>query len=127
MFNPNPNQFEVFSGCRLILKLTCLFNKNDLYIGCLKIPSILIYCCILLPTFYSAMMEIWFCFDEKFDFDTTSITIAMAIGYVQMMLVYISLVIKTDLIVESIDHLKDVVEKSKHFLFFNFCQIVMCF
>lgn len=116
----NIKQFDVLNGCRTILKFTNLYNTNGFYIGAYRIPDFLVYSLLVLPMICEVILEIWFCFDENFNLETTSNTMQMAIGATQMASVYISLASKTDSIVEIIDHLQKVVTESNEFFQLNF-------
>lgn len=114
----NIHKFEILDGCRLPLKFTNLYNKTDVYIKAVKIPNFLIYIFILLPMIYIISLQIWFCIDERFNLASMSNTLCYGIGFTQMTLVYVSLVMRFDSIKETTDHLQDVVDKSNVFLDF---------
>lgn len=109
----NPNKFRVLDGCRLALKLSNLYNQNGVYIRTFKIPNVVISTLILLPTmYYIASLEFWFCIDERFNMKSISSTLCNMIAIIQMAFVYFSLAMKSDLIIETMNHLQDVVDKS---------------
>lgn len=110
----NIKRLEVLGGCKLPLKLTNLYNKNGVHIGALKIPKFLIFILISLPTIYIAPLQIWYCFDERFNLKATSNTLLSIVALIHMGFVYLWLTMKSELIVETIDHLQDVVNKSKY-------------
>lgn len=108
----NINRIEVLGGCRLPLKLTNLYNKNGVHIGSLKIPNFFIFIFISLPAIYTAPLQIWYCFDEGFNLRTTSNTLLSIIALIQTGLVYFWLTVKSELMIETIDHLQNIVNKS---------------
>lgn len=108
----NNNHIKVLKGCRLILKFTNLYNKNGVCIGSIKIPNFLCFCLIMLPVILLFVVQTWYCFDENFNLNSTSNTLAMVIAGVQMALVYISLSIKSDFISKTVNYLQNIVKKS---------------
>lgn len=116
---PTKGQIKVFSGIRLLLKLTNLYNKNGVRIkynkmgDSVKIPDYLLFCLILLPTLYYVSLLIWVVIEEKFNLKLISYSLATVICTLQVILAYISLAIKTDLVILTIDHLQEAVQKSK--------------
>lgn len=112
-------KFDVLSGLRLIFKFTNLYNKNGFHIkynkygDSVKIPDFCVFCLIVLPSFYSALLYMWAFVESNFDLELTSVSVAWAIGATQMALTFIWLAMKNDLIVSTVDHLQKVVETSK--------------
>lgn len=109
------NKVEVLSGLRLILKLTNLYNKHGVYIGSVKIPNILVFFLVMLPVIWHAFLLLWAVVDEKFDLKLISNSLAVTIGNIQTTLAYVSLAMETDLVISTVDHLQEVVEKSELF------------
>lgn len=112
-------KIEILTGLRLILKITNLYNKNGLYIkynkngDSVKIPNFVVFCLIFLQSFYMLTLLIWGVIEKKFDLELISISLAVAIGLIYTAISYISLALKTDSIISTVDHLQEVVEKSK--------------
>lgn len=106
-------QVEVLSGIRLILKLTNLYNKNGVYIGSIKIPDFIISAMISLLSSYMTLLYFWAAVEEHFDMEIISGSLACTLGMLQTTIAYISLATKTYLVISTIDHLQEVVEKSK--------------
>lgn len=110
-------QIEVLSALRPMLKLTNLYNKNGVHLkynkNPFKIPDSYVICLISLPAVYLASLYLWFVLDEKFNLKTISTSLGFAIGLLQMTLAYISLALKTDLIISTIDHLQEFTGKCK--------------
>lgn len=114
-------QIKVLSDLRLILKLTNLYNKNGVHIGSYKIPDFFVFCLICLPSLYVAALLIWSVIEENFNLTLISMSLAAAIGHIQIAVAYMSLCMKSELIAITVDHLQDVVEKSKfELLYFQF-------
>lgn len=113
----NVEQFQVLSDCRLVLKLTNLYNKTGIYFVSFKIPSFLISCIILLPLVFLLLSNVWFCYDEKFNLESTSTSFAVMLGLLQTILNYVSLLMKKDLIVITVDYLQKIVATSNLFIF----------
>lgn len=103
-------EFPVLNSFRLLLKYLNLYNKDSVHIGNVRVPDIFIFCLISLPTFYFITLIIWFCIDEHFNMNEISISLAAAVGFLQITLVYIWLTAKKDLLISTIDHLQDFVE-----------------
>lgn len=114
-------KIEVLSELKWILKLTNLYSKNGVCIeynrngDLIKVPDFIVFCLILLPIFYLALLSIWTIIDEKFELKLISTTLACVIATTQVATAYISLAMKTNSIVSTIDNLQEVVEKSKWF------------
>lgn len=104
---------EVLSDLRYILKLTNLYNKYGVYIGSVRIPDSVIFFMISLPSSYMCLLFFWAAVEEHFDMEKISGSLACTIGMLQPTIAYISLAVKTDLVISTIDHLQQVVEKSK--------------
>lgn len=113
------NKIEVLSGIRPILKLSNLYNKNGVTFkynkkgGSVKIPNFLIFSLITLPTIYLFSLAIWIVIEEKFNLKLISHSLTGAIGLFQVTTAFISLGVKSDLVTKAVDHLQEVVEKSK--------------
>lgn len=108
-------QIKVLGDLRLVLKLTNLYNKNGVFISSIKIPDFFVFCLICLPTTYLATLLIWAVVEENFNLTLISTSLAAAIAHIQIGVAFISLCIKNKLTISTVDHLQDVVEKSKQF------------
>lgn len=117
----NEKKIEVLSSLLVILKLTNLYNKNGVSFkfnrisDSVKIPNFCLFCLISLPTLYLSSLFVWIIFEEKFDLKLISTSVAVLIGTSQITIAYISLAMKTDLVVSTVDHLQEVVGKSWFF------------
>lgn len=113
------NKVEVLSALRLTLKFTNLFNRNGVHIkynksgGSIKISDIFIFFLILLPPSYFVSLLMWAAFDQNFELKLISGGLCAAICSLQAAVPYISLAMKTDSMITTIDHLQKVVAKSK--------------
>lgn len=58
------------------------------------------------------LLLIWFIIEKEFEIRTISVSLGVAIGFILTMISYISLTMKTNLIISTIDHLQEFVEKS---------------
>lgn len=116
---PKIIKFHVLNSSRLLLKYLNLYNKNNVHIGHVRVPDIFIFSLISLPTFYFIALIIWFCIDENFNLNAISISLAAAVGFIQITFVYIWLAVKKNLIISTIHHLQDVVENRNFFCNFR--------
>lgn len=116
MLNDNNKQFEVLSGCRFVLKLANLYDKNGVNIRASKVINFLICILIVSPSIYVSTLYFWLCYDEMFDLRTVSTTLSSGIGVLQMGFVYISLAVKTDSIKKTVDDLQDLINRSNYSL-----------
>lgn len=91
-------KLQVLSGLRLLLKFTNLYNKNGVCIRSARIPNFFVFCMVLMPAFLFVLLLMWISVEEKFGF--------------QYIIAYISLAMRTDLIVSTVDQLQEHVEKS---------------
>lgn len=111
------NKVEVLSSLRLLLKLTTLNNKNGVHFkynkrgDSVKIPDFILLS--LLSLLYYNSLLIWVKFEEKFDLKLISNSLAGAIGYVALVISYVSLAMKRNSVISIVDHLQEIVEKSK--------------
>lgn len=114
-------QIQVLCDLRLILKFTNLYNKNGFYLKYskrfdpIKIPNCSWLCLFLLSNVWTISLFIWFAIEKKFDLKVISISLATAIGVTQTIISHIFLARKTDLIISTIDHLQEFMEKSKQY------------
>lgn len=107
------SKIEVLSSLRLLFKILNLYNKDSIYIGSVKIPDFFVFCLIALPTFHLCSLCLWIAIEKNFDLKLTSASLAGSIAHLQITSSYISLAMKTDLIVSTIDYLQDAVVRSK--------------
>lgn len=113
------NRIEVLSGLRFILKYTNLYNKNGAHFkynksgDSIKVPDFLLFCLILLPTSYMVSLFVWFVIDEDFKLTVILNSLALVIANIQMAISFVSMAMKTDLIIATVNRLQEVVEKSK--------------
>lgn len=113
------NKVEVLSSLRLLLKLTTLNNKNGVHFkynkrgDSVKIPDFILLSLLSLSTLYYNSLLIWVIFEEKFDLKLISNSLAGAIGYVALVISYVSLAMKRNSVISIVDHLQEIVEKSK--------------
>lgn len=111
-------KIEVLSGLRLILKLTNLYNKYGVHIKYNKnadsaeIPEFIVFSLISVPTFVLTSLLIWAAIEQKFDIKLLSVGLAAIIGYSQTTSVFLSLAIKNDSVISTIDHLQETFERS---------------
>lgn len=56
---------------------------------------------------------VWVIIEEKFNLKLVSTSLALAIASIQIAIAYISLGMKTNSVITTIDHLQEIVEKSK--------------
>lgn len=62
----------------------------------------------------------WFCIDEKFNLKSISSTLGNLMSLTHMSLIYVSLAVKSNLIIETLDNLQDLVDKSNNILGFEY-------
>lgn len=103
---------QVLSRCRPILKWLNLYNPNGVRIGSIKIPDWLATLTIISFIFDSIILYLLFCFDNEFNLDVVSGTFPYVIGSSQITLVYLSLAMRKNVIVEAVDCLQVAVTKS---------------
>lgn len=108
----NNKQFEVLSGCRFLLKLANLYDKNGVNIRASKIANFFICILVVAPSIYISILYFWLCYDENFDLKVVSTTLSSAIGVLQMGLVYIALAARTKSIRKTVDDLQDFISRS---------------
>lgn len=114
------SEIEILSELRWILKLTNLYNENGVYFkysrngDSVKIPDFIVFCLVAFPTFYLGSLAMWLVIEEKFNLKLISCSLSGAIALFLATLNYISLATKTDSVLLIINHMQEVVERSKY-------------
>lgn len=108
----NNQSIQVLSRCRPILKWLNLYNPNGVKIGEIKMPEWLVTLIIISIILDTVILYCLNCFDYKFNLDVVSGTFPYVIGSTQITLVYLSLAMRKNIIVDAIDCLQVAVTKS---------------
>lgn len=102
-------EFKVLKGCRIVLSLTNLLERQKFHVGRFTFPNILYSIIFMIPLNLSLSLMIWFCFDEKFNLMKTSNAISISLGIVQIELIFICLACQKPLITNMLSHFENIV------------------
>lgn len=111
--------FQVLADNRLIFKILNIYNKNGVRIGTYKVPNKVFQILSLLPTIIGCIGMIQYCFDSSLNFGQVSSSMAVLLGTVQIATIFLTLAIKKDTIIKTVNKLQEVVDKSKAIQFFK--------
>lgn len=113
-------EIKVLSTCRGPLLWMNLCRKTDLEIFGFKIPNIVIFSILSIPLCNGVLGTFRLAFDIGFNFEGTASLLMSVLGLLQMQAIYFCLVNKNQIIIEMVDHIQDVVNRSNLHLFFTF-------
>lgn len=109
---------KVLSKCRNFLKYMNLGLKSELRIGRLKIPNVVSFVICSIPLVTFILLEFFKVLDVGFDgFQKNTAAFIVFLGCLRLQLIYIWLVNKNKLIIETVDFLQKVVDKSEFYHF----------
>lgn len=110
-------EIEVISKCRGLLNMMNLCRKDPIEIGRWKIPNIFMFFLISTPMLISTSMEFWEVLETDVGFLKEASVILMILGSMQILSIYYSLALNNKIIIETVNHIQSVVNRSK-FKFF---------
>lgn len=116
---------EVLKRCKLALRLGNLSNKRGFYLFNWKVSNFIVDFFLLLPMSICVIQMLIFCSEIGPNLKEISSSIYLGLGILSIGAMYISLAAKNDLIIETLDHLQEMVNLSK-FVFskgFSFSNI----
>lgn len=106
-------KIEVLSKCRGLLNTMNLCRKSHFQIGRLKIPNFLINAILSTPSLVLVFAESLLVYDIGLNFFVAAPVVLVILGLVQMLGIYYSLTNNNGCIIETVDHIQDVVNRSK--------------
>lgn len=112
-------QIKILSACRKLLKLMNLGTKSKFQIGQLEIPNIIVFAILLLPLSYLITMEMRTIYNIRFNFKDGADHFFITLGTTQLQLIFLSLITNNSVIIDTVDHIQDVVDRSKVYFFIN--------
>lgn len=107
------NQIEMLSKSRQLLRLMNLGQKTQFQIGRMKIPNFVMFTLLSAPLCYSIVTESITAYEIGLNFKEGSSGFLILLGTVQMMLIYFCLVSDNQTIIEMMDLIEGVVNRSK--------------
>lgn len=106
-------KIEVLSKCRGLLNTMNLGRKSHFQIGRLKIPNFLVNVILSTPCLVLMFAESLLVYDIGLNFFVAAPVVLVILGVVQMLSIYYSLTNNNECIIETVDHIQDVVNRSK--------------
>lgn len=119
-------RIEVISKCRGLLNMMNLCRKDPIEIRRWKIPNIFMFFLISTPMLISISMETWQVFESDVGFLKEASVILMILGSMQILSIYYSLALQNKIIVETVNHIQSVVNRS-NFKFIAMVFLVRCY
>lgn len=108
----NHREMEVLTKCCGLLNDVYLCRRTEFQVGAFKIPNIVMNMALSLVFWYSLVTEILLAYDIGLDFKEVSGVILMILGSVQILLIYYSLGYNNGIIVQTVDHIKNIIDRS---------------
>lgn len=105
--------FIVLRECRFFLKILNLTNKTGIYFDLCKISNWFFYFLYLFPASLWLIFSIWFCIDNDFNLKAIIWPLNLMAAVVQMFPILLFLISKKNLLIEIMDRLQVLINKSK--------------
>lgn len=118
-------QIKILSACRNLLKLMNLGSKSKFQIGKLRIPNIIIFAILLMPLSYLIAMETRTIYNIRFNFRDGADHFFITLGTTQLQLIFLSLATNNSVIIDTVDHIQDVVDRSKVYFLLTYLLILI--
>lgn len=106
-------KINVLSACRELLKFMNLGTNSKLKIGQFEIPNSIVFTMLLMPLSYLILMEFRTIYNIRFNFHDGADHFFIALGTTQIQLIYLNLATNNSVIIDTIAHIQDVVDRSK--------------
>lgn len=110
--NGNP-QIQVLADCRYLLRFMNLGTNIQVQIRQWKIPNSLLFTLLLIPSSFGFVCEILNMFEINLDFYEDSHNFLLILATFQIQIMYLCLIYKNGIIIELLDHIQRIVERSK--------------
>lgn len=108
----NHREMEVLTKCSGLLNDVYLGRNTEFQVGAFIIPNIVMNLALSLIFWYSLVTEILLAYDIGLDFKEVSGVILMLLGSMQILLIYYSLGYNNGIIVQTFDHIKNIINRS---------------
>lgn len=112
-------KIEVLSKCRQLLKFMNLGLKTKIQIGRVTIPNSVTFVVLSIPLCLSIVMESWFAYDIGLNLKEVTSPVLILLGTVQIVLIFFCLANDNSYLIQMIDHVQAVLNRSKWFLLWN--------
>lgn len=110
----NQKAIIVMSKCRFYLKFMHLGQKDEFHIGHLKIPNLVTWCILSTPLGIFILFEYLTLFDVGLNgFLENGNVFFISLGCTQLAITFICLTIRNKLIIKTIEHMQDIVDRSE--------------
>lgn len=120
-------KMKVLTECRRLLKLMNLCVKSEMRLFGSNIPHFVVFIALSIPLCYSVVMHIWKAFEIGTNSNTSGIDmkklaniLLMIVSTTQMQLIYFALQFKNHNIIQTVDRIQEVVDRSKFYCDFYF-------
>lgn len=110
-------QMEVLKKSKFTLRLGNLSNKRGFYLHKWRIPNLIVDSIFLLPMFVCALQMLIVCFNIGPRLKEISSSIYLMLGISSILAIYVCLAAKNDVIIQTLDHLQEMVTLRKILLF----------
>lgn len=111
-------RFTVLRECRNLLKIINLSNKNSTYFGLYEISSWLFSFTFLFSLNLLLIFCVWFCSDNDFNLESVIWAMNLIAAIVQMEAIYLCLISKKNLLIDTIESLHILTNRSMFVFFF---------
>lgn len=115
-------KMKVLTECRRLLKLMNLCVKSEMRLFGSNIPHFVVFIALSIPLCYSVVMHIWKAFEIGTNSNTSGIDmkklaniLLMIVSTTQMQLIYFALQFKNHNIIQTVDRIQEVVDRSKFY------------
>lgn len=113
MATKKSNKVFVLRGCQSFLRKAFLCNRNGIDIVWMKIPRWFGNFTFIFVMSLMISMFLGYSIDKHFDMKTTFFSLSLALGFFQMLMIYISLVIRNHNIIDTINDLQQLIDNSE--------------
>lgn len=117
-------QINVLFECCGLLRLIRLCTKSKLQIGQLKIPNVISYILLSIPLCFSIACDIMKVLEMEMSFQECANSFLFIPGTTQMQLIYICLAFNNELIIQTVDHIQELVDRSNSTINFISSEII---
>lgn len=113
-FRLNPSAMEVLKYNRFVMRLVNLSNKSGFHLSNYRIPNVCINLLLMCPMSVCSMQMMLFCCQSETELKSVFSAIYLCLGILSILAMHICLAINNDLIIDTVDHLQQIVARSKY-------------
>lgn len=105
-------EYKVSSECRGLLKFMHLCIKTKIHHGSKEIANFFVFAIQSVPQSFAIVLESLNAYDIGLDFENCSVAFMILLGTIQIQLHYFCLICRNDVLIETIDRIQDIVDRS---------------